>query len=205
MTYESIRPKVESPETLCSKCTHLKANLKATSIMETLLLRLAKSDSRDHQLRPIYDLFENTTSSATTKKDLIDAIRRVAGATTLWNNLWSNRLKKKDINSPITVHTYYSAAVCMLANSLVVRKSNGKEDCPDPTCSKPKITNRQRAEHKTGSGSTRDTLKALLDRSNRAEASIFWRVRTVEWLVASLSLLITTLRVGEKKSNSTSR
>ena len=73
--------------------------------METLLLRLAKSDSRDHQLRPIYDLFENTTTSSTPKEDLIDTIRRVAGAVTLWNNLWSNRLKKKDTSKPVTVHT----------------------------------------------------------------------------------------------------
>ena len=49
----------------------------------------------------------------------------------------------------------------------------GQEDHPDPTCSEPKITNRKRAEHKAGSGSTRDTLKALLDRSNRAETRIF--------------------------------
>ena len=88
--------------------------------METLLLRLATIDSCEHQLRPIYDLFESTATSATTKEDLIDAIRKVAGATTIWNKPWSNRLKKKDISKPVTVHTYYSAAVCMLANSLAI-------------------------------------------------------------------------------------
>ena len=82
MTYESIRPKDKSPETLCRKCTHLHVNLKATSNIEALLLRLAKSDSREHQLGPIYDLFENTKASSTTKEDLIDAMRRVAGETT---------------------------------------------------------------------------------------------------------------------------
>jgi len=61
----------------------------------------------------------------------------------------------------------------MLANILAIPISNGKEDHPDSTRSKPKITNRKRAEHKPGSGSTRDTLKALLDRSNRAETRIF--------------------------------
>jgi len=49
----------------------------------------------------------------------------------------------------------------MLANSLAIPISNGNEDHPDPTCSKPKITKRIRTEHKAGSGSTRDALKAL--------------------------------------------
>jgi len=75
-------------------------------------------------------------------------------------------LKKKDINKPVTVHTYYSDAVCKLANSLAIPISNGNEDHPDPTCSKPKTTKRIRTEHKAGSGSTRDTLKALLGISN---------------------------------------
>ena len=141
--------------------------------METLLLRLATIDSCEHQLRPIYDLFESTATSATTKEDLIDAIRKVAGATTIWNKPWSNRLKKKDISKPVTVHTYYSTAVCMLANSLAIPISNGNEDNPDPTCSKPKTAKRIRTEHNAGSGSTRDTLKAMLDISNRAEARIF--------------------------------
>ena len=61
----------------------------------------------------------------------------------------------------------------MLANYLAIPISNGNEDNPDPTCSKPKRTKRIRTEHKAGSGSTRDTLKALLDISNRAEARIF--------------------------------
>jgi len=60
-----------------------------------------------------------------------------------------------------------------MANSLAILISNGKEDHhPDPTCSKPKTTKRIRSEHSAGSGSTRETLKALLDRSNRAEARI---------------------------------
>jgi len=96
---------------------------------------------------PIYDPLESTATSATTKEDLIDAIRKVAGATTVWNKLWSNRLKKKDNSKPVTVHTHYSAAVCMLANSLAIPISNGKEDHPDPTWSKPKMTKRIRPEH----------------------------------------------------------
>ena len=126
---------------------------------------------------PIYDPLESTATSATTKEDLIDAIRGVAGETTLWNKLSSNRLKKNDISNPITVHTYYAADVCMLANSLDIPISSGKEDHPDPTHRKPTIMNRQRAEHKAGSGSTRDTLKAhcliVANRSNTAEARIF--------------------------------
>jgi len=35
-------------------------NLKANSQMEVLLFKLAKSDSREQHLRPIYDLFEGT-------------------------------------------------------------------------------------------------------------------------------------------------
>jgi len=56
-TFESNRPKVKSPEALCRKCLDLKRNLKATSQMETLFFRLITKDSREHQLRPIYDLF----------------------------------------------------------------------------------------------------------------------------------------------------
>jgi len=118
-TFESIRPKVKSPEALCRKCTNLKTNLKASSQMEALLFRLITKDSLAHHLRPIH-LFESTEKSATTKEDLIDAIRKVAGVSTLWNKLWSNRLKKKDFNKPVTVHTYYSVAVCMLANYLAI-------------------------------------------------------------------------------------
>jgi len=51
-------------------------------------LQASKKDSCEHQLRPIYDLFESTATSATTKEDLIDAIRKAAGATTIWNKLW---------------------------------------------------------------------------------------------------------------------
>ena len=60
----------------------------------------------------------------------------------------------------------------MLANSLAIPNSNGNEDHPDPACSKPKTMKRIRTKHKAGSGSTRDTLKALLNTSNRAEARI---------------------------------
>jgi len=61
----------------------------------------------------------------------------------------------------------------MLANSLAIPLSNGnKKDHPDPTCDKPKATSRIRTQHKAKSGSTRETLKALLDTSNRAEARI---------------------------------
>jgi len=49
----------------------------------------------------------------------------------------------------------------MLANSLAMPISNGNEDHPDPTCSKPNLTKRIRTEHKAGSGSTRYALKAL--------------------------------------------
>ena len=140
--------------------------------METLFFRLITKDTRERQLRPIYDLFETTATSATTKEDLINAIRKVAGATELWKDLWSNRLRKPDFNRPVTVHTNYSAAVCMLANSLAIPISNGNENHPDPTCSLPKTTKRTRAEHCASTGSTRDTLKALLDTSNRAEARI---------------------------------
>ena len=108
-----------------------------------------------------------------TKEDLINAIRKVAGATKLWKDLWSDRLRKTDFNRPVTVHTNYSAAVCMLANSLAIPISNGsKKNHPDPTCSLPKTTKRTRSEHCASTGSTRDTLKALLDTSNRAEARI---------------------------------
>jgi len=141
--------------------------------METLFFRLITEDTSEHQLRPIYDLFESTATSATTKEDLINVIRKVAGATELWNDLWSNRLRKTDFSRPVTVHTNYSAAVCMLANSLAIPISNGsKKNHPDPTCSLPKTTKRTRAEHCASTGSTRDTLKALFDTSNRAEARI---------------------------------
>jgi len=70
-TFESIRPKVKSPEALCRKCLDLKRNLKATSQMETLFFRLITKDSREHQLKPIYDIFESTATSATTKKILL--------------------------------------------------------------------------------------------------------------------------------------
>jgi len=64
-TFKSNRPNVKSPEAACGKCTNLNVNLKApTSKMEALLLtRLAKSDLRECQLRPIYDLFESTKTS----------------------------------------------------------------------------------------------------------------------------------------------
>jgi len=53
----------------------------------------------------------------------------------------------------------------MLAHSLAIPISNGNEDHPDPTCSKPKTsTKRIRTEHKVGSRSTRDTLKATEQR-----------------------------------------
>jgi len=141
--------------------------------METLFFRLITKDSREHKLKPIYDLFESTATSATTKEDLINDIRKVAGATKLWNHLWSNRLKKTDFNNPVTFHTNYSAAVCMLANSLAIPISNdSKKNHPDPTCSLPKITKRIRSEHCASTGDTRDKLKALLNTSNRAEARI---------------------------------
>ena len=82
-TFETLRPKVKSPEALCRKCLDLKRNLKATSQMETLFFRLITNDTREHQLRPIYVLFESTATSATTQEDLINAIRKVAGATEL--------------------------------------------------------------------------------------------------------------------------
>ena len=134
--------------------------------METLLFRLVKSES-SHASLPIYKVFESTERVAVTKEDLIKAIRKVAGATSLWSRLWFDRLRKKYLNKPVTVHPCYSAAVCMLANSLAIPLPNGsKKDHPYPTCDKPKATSRVRTEHKAGSGSTRDTLKALLGISN---------------------------------------
>jgi len=54
--------------------------------MEALLIRLAKSDSREHQLRPIYDLFESQQNPQQPKQILLMPFAdRVAGATTLWN------------------------------------------------------------------------------------------------------------------------
>ena len=143
----------KSPEALCRKCLNLKTNLKATSEMETLLFKLVKSESSHASLRPIYKVFESTERIAVTKEDLIKAIGKVAGATSLWSRLWSDRLKQKDPNKPVTVHPCYSAAVCMLANSFAIPLSNGsKKDRPDPTCDKPKATSRIRTQHKAKSG-----------------------------------------------------
>ena len=61
-TFETIRPKVKSPEALCRKCLDLKRNLKATSQMEALFFRLITKDSREHQPRPIYDRFKSTAT-----------------------------------------------------------------------------------------------------------------------------------------------
>jgi len=61
----------------------------------------------------------------------------------------------------------------MLTNSLAIPISNdSKKKYPDSTCSFPKTTKMMRIQHKAGSGSTRDTLRALLDTGNRAEARI---------------------------------
>ena len=90
-------------------------------------------------------------------------------------------------NLSLSTRTTRPLSVCWLIllhphfNSLAIPISNGNEDHPDPTCSKPKTTKRIRTEHEAGSGSTRDTLKARLDNtlkarlgiSNRAEARIF--------------------------------
>jgi len=99
------RPKVTSPEALCRKCLNLKMNLKATSEMEKLLFRLVKSKSSHDSLRPIYKVFENTERVAVTKEDLIKAIRKVAGATSLWSRLWSDRLRKKDLKTNLSLFT----------------------------------------------------------------------------------------------------
>jgi len=139
----------KSPEALCRKCLDLKRNLEATREMETLLFRLVKSKSRQARLRPIYKKIESTERVAVTKEDLIKAIREVAGETSRWSKLWSDRLRKKDLNKPVTVHTNYSAAVCMLANSLAMPISNGNEDHPDPTCSKPNIKYYEKDKNRT--------------------------------------------------------
>ena len=94
--------------------------------METLLFRLVKSES-SHASLPIYKVFESTERVAVTKEDLIKAIRKVAGGTSLWSRLWSDRLRKNNLNKEkvkcVVLHTH-NILVARTGSAFFGRKKN---------------------------------------------------------------------------------